>query len=1122
MRIIRCIVLLALTGIAAAQVPAPTTPVQGTLGANGNFPLLNSGTFPFPSDATFTPTFPNTTCIVCKVTSSVSLTATRNLVMPGPGSPAKTMTFNITNATTGGQAIQVIASSGTGVTIANGTSAWVWFDGTNYKEIDPPSSGGSGTVSGQAAQTIPLGTSATVIGNQSHLTDDGTKITSTEKIVAPSYVSGTPSAGALAALPTGAVGAAFDESATAGVPAAGVDYLRADSVAHCFKQSLNGGSEACIGAGSGLPSGNVGQIVTNTTGSTTYAAQGQLVYQQSGDTIASIEANAQCATACTYVVTGPQTLTLTGNHTMAAPVRIRFEAGGLWTVNGAFTLTFSNTPSSDSLTQHLAGSSTLAGFSGAVPVEWFGALGFTTKSGASGGSDYTAQIQKTINSITRGGWAQLQALYYKASSGIAITTSSVGIHGLLGRDSYPANAVVSSIVSTSALGTIISANGTSFGAGSIFYNTFKNFSIERLTQPTGTTPEAAIGLSLQYAWGFTVDTVTSNDSLVGFFMNGSPSIGMPGLLNANCNNGLLTVNSYVSGQFVACHDFDSENGTPADSVNAYHGNGAAFNTAQGSGVTTVADWIHGSAINDINLYAMFSAGTSYGNLTVYNGGGASDTCADIHNNNFTYDAASVSAIKISGLTGACLGSYNGNNGYATVVDPGVNAIDIEDSFGVAFNNIQIFSSNSSASVQVGLYAHNASNLTLTGIQCQAFTTSTCVQLDATTGATLSASTADGIVTSPMTSGFVFTNSSTGNSILSNVVSGYVTTGYSFDGSSLANNVVSTCSGANVTTCISGTPTGKNASYFGDVYSNGSLLSGGGSYPQVTSYISGTTGNNSAGLKFLSGSGTLPCYDIQIAGQQWAAGCNATYVGGSAPAYVTSYSAQLHRLFPCGISAITSSCQEVDLAANGTAAATLPNAAVAYWAQWDPVNSVHQTWIDPQLPSPTFPGSAVFCANPSCNLSWDALGNETALSGAFTTAKVGGQNVCVANGTNCLFFLSNSSWNIQSALFATVTMLGAVHNTPYLNSLNASIIVRTSGAISCTVAPVVNLMDLGTSATTVYGSATSIGSVTTATSDGVFTGTSSSALQNGHYYGIGFSAGTCITAPTFDISVQAVW
>ena len=90
-----------------------------------------------------------------------------------------------------------------------------------------------------------------------HLTDSGTGVASSLPFTAPSLVSGTPSAGALAALPTGAHGMSGDESSTAGVPAAGVDYLRFDSTSHRVKQSVNNGAEVNVPIPSEIPAAQV-------------------------------------------------------------------------------------------------------------------------------------------------------------------------------------------------------------------------------------------------------------------------------------------------------------------------------------------------------------------------------------------------------------------------------------------------------------------------------------------------------------------------------------------------------------------------------------------------------------------------------------------------------------------------------------------------------------------------------------------------------------------------------------------------------------------------------------------------------------------------------------------------
>jgi hypothetical protein len=114
-------------------------------------------------------------------------------------------------------------------------------------------------------------------------------------------------------------------------------------------------------------------------------------------------------------------------------------------------------------------------------------------------------------------------------------------------------------------------------------------------------------------------------------------------------------------------------------------------------------------------------------------------------------------------------------------------------------------------------------------------------------------------------------------------------------------------------------------------------------------------------------------------------------------------------------------------------------------------------------------------------------------------------------------IHNDAANIQGTLFATATMLGPVFYEPN-NALMQNIVIRLSGTISCTVAPTVEMMNLGTSPSTAYGGATSISTNPTGTSDGVYANGPALGvvMTAGHYYGFAFSAGTCVTAPTFDI------
>jgi hypothetical protein len=300
MKIVLALTAMMLPVSMLAQNPA--VPVFGPLGTGGpGYPLINSPAVIFASDANHTMVYPELSGSggFLKVTSSVSLTAQRNLVAP----LATGYSWTIDNATTGAQAILVIGTTGTGTVIANGVTQCVVSNGTNITTCNPVGGGvtavsvatanglqgtssggttpvltlspdsthviptntgisttflngagaytapaGSGTVSGQALNVIGKGTNATTTGAQSALTDNGATITSTEPIVAPSISTGTsPTC-------TGTGIACFTESATAGTPTAGVDYLRADSVAHQLKSSVNG-----------LPEANVVSITTPAT-----------------------------------------------------------------------------------------------------------------------------------------------------------------------------------------------------------------------------------------------------------------------------------------------------------------------------------------------------------------------------------------------------------------------------------------------------------------------------------------------------------------------------------------------------------------------------------------------------------------------------------------------------------------------------------------------------------------------------------------------------------------------------------------------------------------------------------------------------------------------------------------
>lgn len=86
----------------------------------------------FPSDANYTLTYTDTVAsqdaryLYLDVTSAVSLSTTRNLVVPTINKP-----YIVENNTSGGQAIVVKTTAGTGITVPNGRRIPLYVDATN-------------------------------------------------------------------------------------------------------------------------------------------------------------------------------------------------------------------------------------------------------------------------------------------------------------------------------------------------------------------------------------------------------------------------------------------------------------------------------------------------------------------------------------------------------------------------------------------------------------------------------------------------------------------------------------------------------------------------------------------------------------------------------------------------------------------------------------------------------------------------------------------------------------------------------------------------------------------------------------------------------------------------------
>ena len=141
--------------------------------------------------------------LVLNVTSSTPLTATRNLVVPTIEKP-----YVVQNNTSGGESIVVKTTAGTGITVPNGKSMFLYTDGTNVVEVTthtPVSSGGTGAYTltannvllgngTDAVQFVAPGTSGNV------LTSDGSTWTSAVPVA---FDSGTRMIFAQTTAPTG-------------------------------------------------------------------------------------------------------------------------------------------------------------------------------------------------------------------------------------------------------------------------------------------------------------------------------------------------------------------------------------------------------------------------------------------------------------------------------------------------------------------------------------------------------------------------------------------------------------------------------------------------------------------------------------------------------------------------------------------------------------------------------------------------------------------------------------------------------------------------------------------------------------------------------------------------------
>jgi hypothetical protein len=411
---------------------------------------------------------------------------------------------------------------------------------------------------------------------------------------------------------------------------------------------------------------------------------------------------AACSGACTVDVNAA--IPLSANLALTSATTLRFNQPGSITMSG-FTLTTGKIQAPAYQIFNSCTGLTYGTMVNAAPVEWCGAT-----ADGSGGTDDTAAIQQTINSLQIGQGLLSAGSYRIATGPVNITKPSVGISGVGMREYSPTQygtPPASVLVNTTANTDTLDVFGTSISAN-VAFTTLRDFNVERSVAPSG----SAKGISLSYTYGATIRNVGSVDSVYNLYVHSSGSQGtgvVEDFMGQWGSNGI----SETAGNYYGIY-LDSSDGLQNPSFRIRHS--FVVDANANPAVISYGLAAVGTQLNDLMVYGFETATVDYGVMLNQTGFNSAITSADIHFTGGINDGCITSCYLIQNLTAAGGAGLEISGGYLTNQSSNP-LIDVESSSGVHINGVQ-FGVAGGGAESACIDFNNSTNSSATGNLCQ--------------------------------------------------------------------------------------------------------------------------------------------------------------------------------------------------------------------------------------------------------------------------------------------------------------------------------------------------------------------------------------------------------------------